>query len=94
MKKSALVVKTLFTIALVVLLEHPVFGFQITLDCFEPGIEAREGTHNVKGVALSPDDERVYAAHWQSGTEQVEDPIGIFTTDCPIYPEDQLPVGG
>ncbi len=94
MRKSTLLIKVLVVIASVVFVSNTVLGFQITLDCFEPGIEAREGRHNVRGVALSPDEERLYAAHWQSGTVQVQDPIGIYTTECPIYTDEQLLVGG
>ena len=93
MRKSTLLIKVLVVIASVVFVSNTVLGFQITLDCFEPGIEAREGRHNVRGVALSPDEERLYAAHWQSGTVQVDDPIGVYDTgDYSLI--EKLGVGG
>jgi len=55
-------------------------GVILTLDRFIPGIEARPGYHGVAGVALSPDGSRLYAAHWQSGTVQSNDPIAVYST--------------
>lgn len=48
---------------------------------FIPGIEARPGYHSVRGVALSPDGSLLYAAHWQAGIVQSDDPIAVYSTD-------------
>jgi len=98
MKTSALLMKVLLAIACVVLLESPVLGYQIEFCGFEPGIEAREDYHAVAGMALSPDEETLYAAHWQAGIVQSPDPIGVYLTDyiddCSITVTYQLVVGG
>ena len=80
MKTIDFLIRGLFVIMIMVLLCRPVFGYQIELNDFILGIEERPGYHNVRGVALSPDGERFYVPHWQSGTVQVDDPIGVFST--------------
>ena len=52
----------------------------LTFEHFIPGIEARPGYHAVSGVALSPDESRLYAAHWQAGIVQSNDPIAVYST--------------
>lgn len=55
------------------------FGIDLRHEHFIRGIEAREGYHAVRGLALSPDESLLYAAHWQAGTEQSDDPIAVYT---------------
>ncbi|NQT19809.1 MAG: hypothetical protein HQ592_08890, partial [Planctomycetes bacterium] len=67
-------------------LKGATIGMGLIYDHFCPGIEARPGYHAVAGVALSPDESRLYAAHWQAGTIQSNDPIAVCSTadwaDC------------
>gem|GEM_PF-5365734 len=56
------------------------FGIGLIHEHFIPGIEARPGYHAVAGIALSPDESRLYAAHWQAGTVQSNDPIAVYST--------------
>ena len=94
MKRLILFGKVLFVIASVVLMVYPVLGYQLQEELpYIPGIEERPGTHSVHGLALSPDEQRLYAAHWQSGTVQVNDPIGVYSTDNHNLIE-KLGVGG
>ncbi len=51
----------------------------LTFEYFKLGIDAREDQdfHNVPGLALSPDELVLYAAHWQTSGA---DPIGVYST--------------
>ena len=52
----------------------------LRLKHFIAGIEGRPGYRSVRGVALSPDESRLYAAHWQSGTVRTNDLIAVYST--------------
>ncbi len=59
------------------LIQNPIY---FEFEDFIPGIEARPGFHVVSGLALSLDESLLYAAHWQAGTVQSDDPIGVYST--------------
>lgn len=53
---------------------------QVTDKAFIPGIEGVPGNAAVSGVALSPDESRIYAAHW---SDTGSDPIAAYSTTDP-----------
>ena len=74
-------IRKVWLLLLVGCLASPVMGdIALTEIHFIPGIEARPGHHAVAGVVLSPDESRLYAAHWQAGTVQSNDPIAVYST--------------
>jgi len=89
-KKTGNIVMLVMVCMIAVVLCKPALGHQIQLgECFMPGIEVQPGWHAVLGLALSPDEETLYVAHW---TDTASDPIGIYSpASCSL--DNQLVIG-
>ncbi|HUU98732.1 MAG TPA: hypothetical protein VM487_23620 [Phycisphaerae bacterium] len=85
-------ITTVLAVLCVVAGAGPALGMDLTFECFEPGIEVQPGHRGVNGVALSPDESLLYAAHW---TDTWDDPIGVYSVEsCPFSTVDVISSGG
>jgi formylglycine-generating enzyme required for sulfatase activity/DNA-binding beta-propeller fold protein YncE len=66
-------------------------GLVANVSCYTQAIEVQSGYRAISGLALSPDESKIYAAYW---TDTWSDPLAVYSTNgCPLPLFDTMSYG-